>query len=183
MIEKNFLERMRSNPLPVVIDFWAPWCAPCCAIGPAVEKMGEEYAGRVDLWKVNADEQPDLLRSLHIYGIPTLIAYHDGREVGRLTGAASATALSSLFESALTGNKPKRNGPELNDRLLRLGVGLALLGLAILSGLSGVRLLVAGLGAGIMFTSVYDLCPIYQVVSMRLKELFQRNSTGSSNGR
>ncbi len=128
MIEKNFIERLRNNPRPVVVDFWAPWCAPCRAIGPVVEKLGEEYAGRVDLWKVNADEQPDLLRSLHIYGIPTLIAYHNGQEVGRRTGAASATVLSSLFKSALTGNKPERNGPELNDRFLRLGAGLALSG-------------------------------------------------------
>jgi thioredoxin len=183
MIEKDFVERMRSNPLPVVIDFWAPWCAPCRLIGPVVEKLGEKYAGRVDLWKVKADEQPDLLRSLHIYGIPTLIAFHEGVEINRRTGAASALALSALFESALSGKKPEQKGPELNDRFLRLGAGLALLGLAIFSGLSGMHLLLAGLGAVIMFTAVYDCCPIYRVVSMRLKEWFQQNPTSSSKGR
>jgi len=180
MSEKSFIERLRINPRPVVVDFWAPWCAPCRAIGPVVEKLGEDYAGRVDLWKVNADEQPDLLRSLRIYGIPTLIAYHDGREVGRRTGAASAMVLSFLFESALNGEKPELKGLELNDRFLRLGAGLALVGLAILGGLSGARLLMAGLGAVIMFTAVYDRCPIYQMASMRLKELFQRKTIGSS---
>jgi len=182
MSEKDFVERLRSNPLPVVVDFWAPWCIPCRAIQPVVGKLGEEYAGRVDLWKVNADEQPDLLRSLHIYGIPTLIAFHGGEEVGRRTGAASAATLGALFESALTGNKPERNGLELADRFLRLGAGLALVGLAILSGLSGVSLLLAGLGGVIMFTAVYDRCPIYRMVSLRLKELFQRKPTGSSDG-
>jgi thioredoxin len=177
MAEKDFFERLRSNPHPVVVDFWAPWCVPCRAVGPVVEKLGEEYTGRVNLWKVNADEQPDLLRALHIYGIPTLIAYHDGREVGRRTGAASATVLSSLFASALTGEKPGKNGPELMDRFLRLGAGLALVSLAILGGLSGAHLLLAGLGAVIMFTAVYDHCPIYRAVSTRLKELFQQNFT------
>jgi thioredoxin 1 len=176
-MKDEFYEKLRANPRPVVVDFWAPWCAPCRAIGTVMEKLGEEYAGRVDLWKVNADEQPDLMRSLRIYGIPTLIAYRDGQEVGRRTGAASATVLSSLFESALIGKKPEQTRPELTDRFLRLGAGLALIGLAIFRGLSGTSLLLAGLGAVIMFTAVYDRCPIYRMVSMRLKGLFQRDST------
>jgi thioredoxin 1 len=180
MIESDFVERLLSNPRPVVVDFWAPWCAPCRAIGPVVEKLGKEYAGRVDLWKVNADEQPNLLRSLRVYGIPTLIAFHEGHEIGRRTGTASVTVMSSLFTSALTGEKPERNRPTLSDRFIRLGAGLSLAGLAILGGLSGTRLLLAGLGAVIMFTAVYDRCPIYRMVSMRLKELLYRNSTRSS---
>jgi thioredoxin len=180
MSEKSFIERLRSNPRPVVLDFWAPWCVPCRAIGPVLEKLGEEYAGRVDLWKINADEQPDLLRSMHIYGIPTLVAYHDGREVGRRTGAASATVLSSLFVSALTGEKSEPSGLEPMDRLLRLGAGLALVGLAILSGLSGLHLVLAGIGALIMFTAVYDRCPIYRMVSARLKEILGKNLPTSS---
>jgi hypothetical protein len=90
--------------------------------------------------------------------------------------------LSSLFESALMGEKPEQRGPELNDRFLRMGVGLALVGLSILSGISGTGLLAAGLGAVIMFTAVYDRCPMYRVVSMHLKEWFRRYPTGSSDG-
>jgi thioredoxin len=176
-MNKEFFDRLRNHPRPIVVDFWAPWCVPCRAIGPIVEKLSEEYAGRVDLWKVNADEQPDLLRLLHIYTIPTLIVYHHGEEIGRRTGTASAPVLSSLFESALTGKKPERKGPELNDRFLRLGAGLALVSLAILNGLSGASLLVAGLGVVIMFTAVYDRCPIYRMISERLNEVFQRDST------
>lgn len=180
MIDKDFMERLHSNSHPVVVDFWAPWCAPCRAIGPVMDKLGEEYTGRVDLWKINADEQPEVLRSLHIYGIPTLIVFHEGVEVRRRTGAASMSTLSSLFESALTGEKPEQRGPELNDRFLRMGVGLALVSLSILSGLSGGSLLLAGLGGVIMFTAVYDRCPIYRMVSTRIKELFRRKPISSS---
>jgi thioredoxin 1 len=181
-MKNEFFEKLSNNLRPIVVDFWAPWCAPCRTIGPVVERLGEEYAGRVDLWKINADEEPDLLSSLHIYGIPTLIAYHEGQEVDRRTGAASAIVLSPLFESALSGNKPERNDPMLADRFLRLGAGFALIGIAILSGFSGAGLLLAGLGAVIMFTAVYDRCPIYRMVSTRLKELLHRNPTGPANG-
>jgi thioredoxin len=178
MTKDEFIEKLRNNPRPVVVDFWAPWCAPCRAINPAIEKLGADYAGRVDVWKINADEEPDLLRALHLYGIPTLIAFHEGQEAGRHTGATSAVALSSLFESALSGEEPKRNGPVLADRFLRLGVGLALVGIAILSGLSGTHLILGGVGALIMFTAIYDRCPIYRMVSGRLKELLGRKPAG-----
>ena len=179
-MKEEFFDKLCSNPRPVVVDFWAAWCGPCKAIEPVIEKLGEQYTGRVDIWKVNADKEPELLRSLHLYSIPTLIAYHDGQEVSRRTGSASATILTSLFESALSGKKPERNEPAPVDRLLRLGAGLALVGLAILSGLSGLHWVLAGVGALIMFTAVYDRCPVYRMVSGRVKELLWRHPTGSS---
>ena len=103
MSKVTFLENLRKNPRPVVLDFWAPWCMPCRAAAPVVRKLGEDYAGRVDLWKVNADEQPDLLRELRIFGVPTMIAYHNGEEVTRRVGVASKAALAALFEAALAG--------------------------------------------------------------------------------
>jgi hypothetical protein len=80
-----------------------------------------------------------------------------------------------LFEVALSGNKPVRVEPAPVDRFLRLGVGLALVGLAVLIGLSGVRWLLAGIGGLIMFAGVHDRCPIYRIVSMRVKEIFHKN--------
>lgn len=174
MSESNFFERLEQNPRPVVVDFWAPWCAPCHAIEPIIKKLGEAYASRVDVWKVNADEQPELLQKLRIYGIPTLIAFHQGQEVSRRVGAASQEALSTLFEAALSGEKPAQTGPAPLDRLLRFVAGTALLGLAIINRFTGWYLILAGAGALIAFSAVYDRCPIYRAVTGRLKEVFRR---------
>jgi hypothetical protein len=134
----------------------------------------------VEVWKVNADEDPDLLRSLRIYSIPMLIAFHTGQEIGRCTEVVSAGELHTLFEAALSGNRPVRVEPVPVNRILRLGVGLALVGLAVLSGLSRVHWLLAVFGGLIMFTGVYDRCPIYRMVSTLLKEVFLKNSASIS---
>jgi thioredoxin len=177
---EEFFEKLRSSPIPVVVDFWAPWCGPCRALKPTIERLSQEYSGQVEVWKVNADEDPDLLRSLRIYSIPTLIAFHAGTEIGLHTGVASARELHSLFEAALSGNRPVRVEPAPVNLILRLGVGLALVGLAVLSGMSVVSWLLAGIGGLILFTGVNDRCPIYRMVSMRLKEIFRKNPASIS---
>ena len=176
----DFYEKLRSSPNPVVVDFWAPWCVPCRAIAPVVEKLNQEFSGRVDVWKVNADLEPELLRSLHICGIPTLIAFHGGQEVARRMGSTPASVVNSLFESALSGNRPMRASPTPIDRYLRLVAGLFLVGLAFLSGMSPVSWLLAGIGGLIMFTAVYDRCPIYRMISMRVKEIIRKNPASIS---
>ena len=170
----DFFERLKQNPLPVVVDFWAPWCGPCRAIDPIMKKLGADYSGRVDVWKVNADEQPDLLRSLHIHGIPTLVAFRDGQEVSRRTGAASPPVLATLFEAALSGEKPVHTGLSSTARLLRLAAGTILIFLAISGGLSVGNVLLGGIGAVALFSAIYDRCPIYKAVSARLTGLFRR---------
>jgi thioredoxin 1 len=169
MTKEEFEQKLRAHSRPVVVDFWAVWCAPCRAIEPALKQLEKEYAGRVDTWKINADEEMELLRSLHIYGIPTLIAYRDDKDVARRTGAAPMAALASLYESALSGEPPKKMALAFADRLLRLGAGLAVISIAVLSGLSGMHWLVAAVGAGIMFTAVYDRCPIWQALTAQFK--------------
>jgi thioredoxin len=171
MSKDDFVARLQQNPRPVVVDFWAPWCGPCRFIQPAIEKLKEEYAGQVDVWKINADEEPNILRGLNIYGIPTLVAFHNGQEVSRRTGAASAGVLATLFEAALSGTKPAKQGPAPMDRLLRLLGGFALIALAYTGNFAGLYMVLAALGGLAMFSAVYDRCPIYKAISTRIRTM------------
>jgi thioredoxin 1 len=175
--QTDFFENLNRNPNPVVVDFWAPWCAPCRSITPALKQLGKKYEGQVDVWKVNADEQPDLLRQLRIYGIPTLIVYKNGQEITRRTGAPSRDGLEALFLSALSGEQPDRSGLTTLDRILRLGSGFVLIALAYSGGFSGLYALLALLGAGIAFSGVHDRCPIWQAIAPKLESLLRRNSS------
>jgi thioredoxin 1 len=174
MSQPDFFERLKQNPRPVVVDFWAPWCGPCRAIEPVIHKLGSDYEGRVDVWKVNADEQPEVLRSLRIFGIPTLVAFRDGQEVARRTGSASSETLAPLFEAAISGVKPAKMGPAPLDRFLRLGAGAGLFLVGLQGRFDGWYLLVAGLGLVVAFTAVYDRCPIYRAVTSKVKSWFQK---------
>ncbi len=83
---------------PVVVDFWAEWCGPCHAIAPSVAKLADEYAGRILVGKVDADEFPDILSRYGIMGIPTLIFFKGGHEVDRVIGVTPYGALKNKFE-------------------------------------------------------------------------------------
>ena len=175
----DFFERLKQTTRPVVVDFWAPWCGPCRAIEPVLKKVGAEYDGRVDVWRINADEHPQVLKDLRIYGIPTLVAFRNGEEVARRTGVASAPVLAGLFAAALTGEKPLRSGPAPIDRLLRLASGTVVIYLASRGNFSGGYLILAVLGAIIAFTAVYDRCPLYKAVTERLSSWLRKNPSSA----
>jgi thioredoxin len=162
----QFLNNLRQSPRPVVVDFWAPWCLPCRAIQPALQKLEERYAGKVDLLRVNADENRELIQKVGILSIPTLVIYRNGEEVFRKTGAQSEAGLASLFESALTGDS--RNGSHLGiwERALRAGIGTILFIFAFNSGSSLWMMAAAGL---FLFSSVYDRCPIWRAITPKVK--------------
>jgi thioredoxin 1 len=170
--ETEFFVKLLQNPLPVVVDFWAPWCGPCRAIEPMLKKAGAEYAGRVDVWRVNADEHPDVMRALRIYGIPTLISFQNGKEIARQTGVGSPQALEALFETALSGEKPLEADPDLTllDRGLRLLIGLALLFLGYIGNFDGIYLVLAAAGGLVAFSAIHDRCPVWQAIKARLKK-------------
>ena len=166
----TFQERLQRAELPVVIDVWAPWCGPCRAMEPHLAAVRSEYTGRVDVWKINADEHQDVVRDLRIFGIPTLVVYSGGVEVTRRTGGMNATSIRALFERALAplpepGAVPAHKGPTDYERWLRIAVALALLVLAAFTGWPIVLLLVA---AGVFFSAIHDRCPIWQAVKARI---------------
>ncbi len=160
-------DRLRAAPRPVLVDVWAPWCRPCRAMAPVLERVQQEYAGRVDVLKLNADDDPDAVRALGVLGIPTLIVFRGGREVARRTGAPPAETIRALFEAALSPEPTARIGLAPAERLLRLGAAAALFGLGVLNGPAWVLVAVSALLA---FSAVYDRCPLWQAVWPRVAQ-------------
>ncbi|HEX2191742.1 MAG TPA: thioredoxin domain-containing protein [Acidimicrobiales bacterium] len=91
-----------ASPLPVVVDLWAPWCGPCRVVGPLLEQLAGELAGRLKLVRVNVDKAPGVQRRFGVRGIPTLVVLREGREVGRKMGAAPLGELRAWVESSMT---------------------------------------------------------------------------------
>jgi thioredoxin 2 len=92
---------VEQSPIPVLIDFWAPWCAPCRIVAPAVERLSQEFAGQLKAVKVNTDLAPALQERFGIRGIPTLVLMDGAKERDRVTGALNVNALRSWVEQRL----------------------------------------------------------------------------------
>ena len=84
--------------VPVLVDFWAPWCGPCRMVSPVVEQMGRDMAGRLKVVKLNIDDAPAIASRYEIQGIPLLVVIKDGREVDRVVGAVPAGRLRAVLQ-------------------------------------------------------------------------------------
>lgn len=100
--DNTFEAEVLKSALPVLVDFWAPWCGPCKLVGPIVENLAGRYAGRMTVCKVNTDESPSTPGKYDVHGIPTLILIKGGKEVARHVGYAPEATIAAAIEPHLS---------------------------------------------------------------------------------
>jgi len=99
--DDSFENEVLKSTTPVLVDFWASWCAPCKAISPVVDGLADEYGGKVKIGKLNVDENPATPGKYGVRGIPTLILFKDGKVVDQVVGAVPKNQLEGLIKKAL----------------------------------------------------------------------------------
>ena len=97
----NFEDEVKNSDIPVLVDFWAPWCGPCQMLGPVIEEIANEYDGRLKVCKVNTDEEPALAISHDISGIPAVLLFVNGEVAERSIGYVPKEELTNMFEKYL----------------------------------------------------------------------------------
>lgn len=99
--DDSFDKDVLKSPIPVLVDFWAEWCAPCRAISPMVEELAKEYDGKLKVVKMNVDDNPGTPSRYQVMGIPTLILFKAGSPVDQVVGAVPKTKLVQLLQGNL----------------------------------------------------------------------------------
>ena len=99
--DRNFAEEVERSPLPVLLDFWAPWCGPCRIIAPIIDQLAKELGGKARVGKLNIDENQMTAARFRVQSIPTLLILKDGQEVDRIVGAQSKEAIMRRLKAYL----------------------------------------------------------------------------------
>jgi len=99
--DATFSREVLQSPIPVLVDFWAPWCGPCRMIAPVLEELSQEYAGRIKIAKLNTDENQTTAAQYRIQGIPTMLLVKNGQVVDSVVGAIPKQALTNKIQQML----------------------------------------------------------------------------------
>ena len=99
--DQDFEREVLQSEVPTLVDFWAPWCAPCHVIAPAVKEIAKRFSGRIKVAKMNVDESPMTPGRYGIMGIPTVILFKDGKIVDRILGAVPQSRLETVIKKIL----------------------------------------------------------------------------------
>jgi len=97
----NFQDEVLGSPVPVLLDFWAPWCGPCRMIAPVIDQIANEYSGQLKVGKINIDDNGPLAEMHGIVSIPTLIVYNNGEIVSQKNGAGSKYDIEAMFKKII----------------------------------------------------------------------------------
>ena len=95
---ENFENEVMKSNIPVLIDFWVPWCGPCRMMGPIIEQLAEEYEGKAKVGKVNVDEEGELSQAIGVMSIPTIVLVKDGKVVKQAVGAKPKTEVEAMLQ-------------------------------------------------------------------------------------
>lgn len=99
--DANFKQEVLDHQGPVLVDFWAPWCMPCRILGPIIDKLAKDYAGKVKVVKLNTDENPAMSAKYEIMAIPTMIIFRDGKPVQNIAGLLPEAQLKQVLDQIL----------------------------------------------------------------------------------
>ncbi|MFC1569601.1 thioredoxin [bacterium] len=100
--DENFKEEVLESDVPVLVDFWATWCGPCRMVGPIIEEIAEEYAGKAKIGKVNTEDNANLAGEYGVISIPTMLIFKNGKPVDQIIGAVPKEAIKKKIDAAIS---------------------------------------------------------------------------------